>query len=270
MPAPVIAALAPIAAAGRADAQMEDMLGRAYALAGRPDDAVKAFQKAASLAPQDAAIRTRLAATRLGLGQESAAIGDLEQSLKLAPKQGYAGQALVFAQLASGQVDAASASLAKLRQTQGDTAEIGNLTGMVKLAELDLPAARTDFEAVAKKYPDYMPARMNLAKVAAMEGNDAEAERLLSDMLAAHPAYAPAVSAKVNGLIAQKKPDAALPCCRRRGRRRRRMLDSPRRWPISTCRAASRRRRSHCSRRTPRTRPRTRCCSAPGRGRRWR
>ncbi len=207
--APVIAALAPIAAAGRADAPMEDMLGRAYVLAGRPDDAVQAFQKAASLAPQDAAIRTRLAATRLGLGQESAAIGDLEQSLKLAPKQGYAGQALVFAQLASGQVDAASASLAKLRQTQGDTPEIGNLAGMVKLAELDLPAARAAFEAVVKQHPDYMPARMNLAKIAAMAGHGAEAQRQLAEILAKQPAYAPAVSAEVNGLMAQKKTDDA-------------------------------------------------------------
>ncbi|HEX4259553.1 MAG TPA: XrtA/PEP-CTERM system TPR-repeat protein PrsT [Acetobacteraceae bacterium] len=207
--APVIAVLAPFAASGHADAQMEDMLGRAYVRAGRPDDAVEAFQRAATLAPRDAAIRTRLAATRLGLGQEGAAIGDLEQSLKLAPDQAYAGQALVFAELASGKTDAATAALARLRAAQGNTPAIGNLDGMLKLAELDLPGARTAFEAVVKQQPDFMPAQMNLAKVAAMQGDGAESARVLAGILARQPGYAPAVSATINGLLRQGNVDAA-------------------------------------------------------------
>ena len=43
--------------------------GRAYAATGRADEAVKAFQKAQTLAPNDVGVQTRLATVRMGMGE---------------------------------------------------------------------------------------------------------------------------------------------------------------------------------------------------------
>src|SRR6202021_2528475 len=57
-----------IAAAGQGDAETYDLIGRAYAATGRADDAVNAFQKAQSLAPNDVGVQTRPAPGRGGVG----------------------------------------------------------------------------------------------------------------------------------------------------------------------------------------------------------
>ncbi len=59
-PDPVIHALAPAATAGTADAEMLDLLGRAYALKGETPMAVQVLQHASELAPQNAEILTHL------------------------------------------------------------------------------------------------------------------------------------------------------------------------------------------------------------------
>ena len=58
----------------RRDAETYDMLGRAYASTGRAEDAVKAFQKAQTLAPNNVGVQTRLATVRMGMGEPG--VGD--------------------------------------------------------------------------------------------------------------------------------------------------------------------------------------------------
>jgi cellulose synthase operon protein C len=196
-PDQVIDTLGKVAESGKGDAETYDLLGRAYAATNRPTDAVAAFQKAQAMAPNDVGLQTRLASARMGMGDVDAAMGDLEHTLQLEPKAPAVGEALFFAALASGDMDKASAELTKIKQMQGDTEVTGNLEGLLHLAKTELPEAQTTFEALIKKYPDFSPAKVNLARIVAMQGDQPKAEDLLAQVLAKDPTSEPALTMAV-------------------------------------------------------------------------
>lgn len=193
-PDQVISTLSKVAESGKADAETYDLIGRAYAATNQTEAAVNAFQKAQALAPNDVGLQTRLASVRMGMGQVDAAVDDLEHTLELAPKMPAVGEALFFASLATGDMSKTAEALAKIKAAQGDTEVTGNLVGLYKLAQIDLPGARDTFSALAQKYPDFAPARINLARVLAMTGEREAAEKVLSDLLAKQPTVEPALS----------------------------------------------------------------------------
>ncbi len=190
----VIDTLDKIAESGKADAETFDLLGQAYAATGRANDAVKAFQRAQSLAPNDVGVQTRLAAVRMRMGDPGVAMDDLEHTLELAPKAPAVGEALYFAALATGDTDKAADALAKVEAAEGDTPVAANLSGLLQLTNLDAAGARATFTAIAQEHPDFMPAQINLARVMAMQGDSAGAEKVLADILARHPAAEPALA----------------------------------------------------------------------------
>lgn len=197
----VIETLSKIADAGKGDAETYDLLGRAYVATGRGDEAITVFQKAETLAPKDVGLQTRLAAAQLGQGNVTNAIGDLEGTLKLAPSQPMVGEALFFATLATGDLDKAAAVVKQLREIQGDTPVVQNLDGLLLLAKLDVDGARAKFADISAKSPNFLPAKANLARVLSMQGHDAEAEKLLSDVLDKSPTAEPALSILVNMML---------------------------------------------------------------------
>ena len=193
--------LAKVAATGQGDAETYDLLGRAYAATARSEEAVKAYQKAESLAPNDIALQTRLASVRMGLGQADLAMGDLEHTLQLAPTQPQVGEALFFAALATGDLNKASNAVEKVRNAQGDTPVVENLEGLLKLARLDYDGAAAKFADIMKKHPDFIPAKINLARIDAVQGRMADAELLLSQLLDSNPASEPALSLLANQMV---------------------------------------------------------------------
>lgn len=186
--------LAKVVESGHADAETYDLLGRAYAASGRADDSVKAFQKAEALAPNDVGLQTRLASARMGAGEADAAMGDLEHTLQLAPTAPQVGEALFFAALATGDLNKAADAIEKVRNAQGNTPVVENLEGLLKLAQVDIPGAEAKFRDVLQKHPDFVPAQINLARVAAMEGKPNDAEQILSALLSKNPASEPALT----------------------------------------------------------------------------
>jgi tetratricopeptide (TPR) repeat protein len=183
-----------IGESGQGDAETYDLLGRAYAATGRSEDSVKAFQKAETLAPNDVGLQTRLASARMGAGQAESAIVDLERTLELAPTAPQVGEALFFAALATGDLHKAADAIEKVRAAQGDTPVVQNLDGLLKLAQLDTDGAAAKFREVLKKNPDFVPAQINLSRVAAMQGKPLEAEQLLSALLDKNPGSEPALT----------------------------------------------------------------------------
>jgi putative PEP-CTERM system TPR-repeat lipoprotein len=186
--------LTKVAESGHGDAEAYDLLGRAYAATGRADDSVKAFQKAEALAPNDVGLQTRLASARMGAGEADAAMGDLEHTLQLAPTAPQVGEALFFAALATGDLNKANDAIAKVRAAQGDTPVVENLEGLLLLAKLDLAGADAKFHDVLQKHPDFLPAKINLARIAAMQGKPADAEQILVALLDKNPASEPALT----------------------------------------------------------------------------
>jgi putative PEP-CTERM system TPR-repeat lipoprotein len=196
-PDQVIDTLVKVAESGKGDAETYDLLGRAYAATNRDQEAVAAYQKAQGMAPNDVGLQTRLASARMGMGDIDAAMGDLEHTLQLEPKAPAVGEALFFAALASGDMDKAADALAKVKGLQGDTDVTGNLEGLLHLAKTELPQAQATFTALATKYPDFAPAKVNLARVDAMLGDRTKAEALLAQVLARTPTGEPALSMAV-------------------------------------------------------------------------
>ncbi|MBW4092198.1 MAG: PEP-CTERM system TPR-repeat protein PrsT [Proteobacteria bacterium] len=208
-PDQAIEPLAKLVADGHADAQTYDMLGRAYAAVGQPAEAAKDFTKAATLVPGDAGVQTQLASTLLQLGQPNAAVRDLEHALTLDPKQPQVGEALFLAALKTGNVDKAAAALKKVQAVQGDTPVVQNLTGLLQLARLDMSGARTTFQGIAKQHPDFMPARINLARTLAMQGDMAGYMATLQGIVQEQPAAEPALTMLVNADLARRQIPAA-------------------------------------------------------------
>jgi len=200
-PDQTIETLAKVAETGQGDAEAYDLLGRAYAATGRGAEAVQSFQKAETLAPSDVGVQTRLASVRMGMGDVDAAMGDLEHTLTLAPKAPEVSEALFFAALATGDTAKTSEALAKIRAAQGETESVGNLEGLFKLAQIDFAGAKMTFTDLVAKYPDYMSAKINLARVDLMLGDRVAADKILLDVLGKQPAAEPALSMVVSGYI---------------------------------------------------------------------
>ncbi len=197
----VIDTLDKIAASVKADAETFDLLGRAYAATGRGAEAIESFQKAETMAPNDVGVQTRLASVRMGMGDPEGAIGDLEHTLQLAPKLPEVSEALFFAALATGDTNKAQAALAKIQAAQGRTEVVANLEGLFKLARIDFAGARAAFAEVAERYPDFVPGRINLARVDLMLSDRAAADEILKDVLAKQPAAEPALTMMVSGYL---------------------------------------------------------------------
>jgi putative PEP-CTERM system TPR-repeat lipoprotein len=64
----------------------------------------------------------------------------------------------------------------------------------LKLAQIDFPGAKAAFSDLVRKSPDFIPAKINLARLDVMLGDRAAGEAILSDVLAGHPTVEPALS----------------------------------------------------------------------------
>ena len=195
---------------GQADAEVLDLLGRAYSLNGQPAQAVQTLQRAAALAPDNSEILTRLAAIRMGMGDVNGATSDLEHSLEITPTGTDAGEALVSAALSSGDLDKAALALDRLKRQEGDSEAVGNLAGMIKMAQQDLDGARTVLTDVIKRFPKSTRARINLARVLIIQDKSKDAEKLLTEVLEQQPAYAAALDALVPILLANNQAPRAV------------------------------------------------------------
>ena len=119
------------------------------------------------------------------------------------------GEALFFAALATGDTSKAGDALAKIKAAQGQTEVVGNLDGLFKLAQIDFAGAKTIFSDLVAKYPDFTPAKINLARVDIMLGDRPAADQILNDLLAKQPTAEPALSMMASAYVqANKLPQA--------------------------------------------------------------
>jgi putative PEP-CTERM system TPR-repeat lipoprotein len=213
-PADTIDALSKFETAGKADAQALDLLGRAYIQVGKTGEALAAFSAAVKLAPESAALHTRLGQAQLRAGHRSEGVTDLEESLNLGPSA-PAAEMLVITELAAGEWQRAIDAANKLQQAQPDSPVPGNLLGLTKLAQFDLDGAGAQFADIAKKHPDFLPARLNLARALELQGKAEEAEKVLNQVLTEQPTNSIALGRLVDLLLRDGKADAAVAAAER-------------------------------------------------------
>jgi tetratricopeptide (TPR) repeat protein len=126
------------------------------------------------------------------------------------PTPAQASAALVAAALHAGEIDHAISALERLRHDHGDPGQIAMLSGTVKLAQIDLAGARAAFEEADRIEPKVPGARLNLARVLALQGQTNEATAMLQGMLAADPTDTAALTPLVNLLLQVGQPDKAI------------------------------------------------------------
>jgi putative PEP-CTERM system TPR-repeat lipoprotein len=179
--------LSRLAQRGAADAEALDMLGRAHLAMGRPREAAEAFQQAATQLQDNAVLQARLATARLASGDAAGAEAAARRVLALDPTQTGMHQILAGAALARGDLATATAELAKVPPAARDTELSGIIDGTIRLVRVDLPGARAVFETVLRNHPNSIRARLGLARVAAMQGQGEEVDRLFAEVLAREP-----------------------------------------------------------------------------------
>ncbi len=198
--------------AGMQDAQMLDLLGQAYGAVGNQAKAQQAFLNAQKLAPNDPDIMAHLAASRLQAGDATGAAEELKKSLAVAPHNAATQAAAVVTALANGDLAGAQHAMAELLKiVPAENEGVGNLEGLVQMAALNFDGARATLEAVVKAHPGSVPARMNLARIASMQGRTDEAEKLLADILATQPANLQVASALTQLYVANNQLGRAIP-----------------------------------------------------------
>jgi putative PEP-CTERM system TPR-repeat lipoprotein len=211
-PEQAVTTLQTAVAAGMQDAPMLDLLGQAYGAVGNRAKALDSFRAAQALAPKDPDIMAHLAAARLQAGDVAGAAEELKQSLAVAPQNASTQAAAVVTALANGDLaDAQAAIAALLKIVPADNEGVGNLKGLVDMAALDFDDARTTLEAVVKAHPGSVQARMNLARIANMQGRTDDAEKLLGDILAVQPANLQVAAALTQLYLANKQLGRAIP-----------------------------------------------------------
>ncbi len=199
-----------IAAGVKPDAELLDVLARAYALDGQQQKALETYELAVKLAPDNPDIMTRLAATRLGMGDAAGAARDLETSLEMSPRKVDASEALIVASLAAGDVDQAVAALARVKQAGLKSENIAVLEGLVLAGQLKFDAARVAYTNALRDYPGSLRARFNLARLASMQGRTGETEQYLAEILKQEPANEQALSMLVNLFLADGRLPRAI------------------------------------------------------------
>ena len=209
-PVPAIATLNKTVAAGQADSDVYDLLGRAFSMNGQSSEAVEAFRRAQLLAPDNVGVNSRLASAHLRAGETDAAIIDLERTLRLAPTDTAVSEQLFAAALATGDISKAEAVLARIKAALGDAPTVGNLEAVLLMARLDIDGARAKLQEVVRRSPDFDLAKFNLARLALMVGQNDEAERQLSEILRKSPASDPALSMYVGSLVGAGKIPQAI------------------------------------------------------------
>lgn len=188
------AALNKLVSAGKADAETYELLGTAYAMGGRSDDAVRAFQQARSRAPANPDLQAKMAYLHMEMGDPFAAVADLQHVLDVAPKLQDVGEALFYATLATGDLRKTEDVLAQIKAAEGDSVTVQYLTAVLKQTQLDFDGARQLLAMITRFHPDYLPAWTGLAHLLALEGKPQEADQVLADLLRRHPTAEPALT----------------------------------------------------------------------------
>ncbi|MGD0059145.1 MAG: tetratricopeptide repeat protein [Verrucomicrobiia bacterium] len=138
-------------------------LGVALSLAGKAQEAIGQFEKAARLKPDDAEAYGNLGNVSLHAGKLQEAIGQYEHALQLNPNFAVAHTGLGLALERTGKIPEAAWHYEEALRVKPDDAEAYNYLGLALKRMGRVPEAAGQYEQALRIDPDYLEALNNLA-----------------------------------------------------------------------------------------------------------
>jgi len=164
-----LATLQPLDPEHSNDPQLLELAGGIYLHTKEYTKANQLLERAASLDPKNAAIRTRLGVSLLASGETERALADLESAAALdtgpSTDARNADTLLILTLLREKQFDRALQAIADLNKKQPNNPLTYNFQGGAYLGKNDLANARKSFEQALAIKPDFFPAAVNLAQL---------------------------------------------------------------------------------------------------------
>ena len=144
------------------------------------------LEKAASLADDPRLIRSQLARTHLVSGDVDSAIEEYRELTETDSSNPEHHLLLAYSLIRQGQLDLAMESANQL-EAQGLITLSANLKGAIELARQQPAKAKQLFELALDHDPKFVPARLNLARMAMAENRSADAKEMFTEVLAIDP-----------------------------------------------------------------------------------
>jgi len=201
-----LAVLEPLLAKYPDDAKLMASIGQAYLQTKDYNWAMRYFDRATELAPNDAAIRTIRAGGHLFGGNSVQALADFEQAATMSNKLGQADLLLVKMHLQRQEFDQALLSIDQMEKKLPNNPLTDKLRGDALIGKKDLAGARKAMEQAQAKQPTFFPAVLGLARLDLLEKKPDAAQKRLLSVLTQDPKNPEAMSALAD-LAADEKND---------------------------------------------------------------
>jgi putative PEP-CTERM system TPR-repeat lipoprotein len=192
------------------DAATLTLLGNVYVAMRQSALALEQYEKAASLEPADPTLKTLVAATEIDAGAGRKGLNELEEVFATDAGLTTAGPTLAFTQLRAGRADEAAATAEKLVQRSGENPLYQTLLGLARIGQKNYSAAEAIFKNLTAKYPDYAPARTNLANTYVAAGQIDDAKKVYQDFLTHKPNDVPSLMGLAGMAVRASQWDEAI------------------------------------------------------------
>jgi putative PEP-CTERM system TPR-repeat lipoprotein len=202
--------LNPFAEKTTADAATLTILGNAYMADHKPDLALKQFEKAAALDPENPAIKTRVGISEIDIGHAERGLATLKQVFGTEAGAPIAGPTLVISELRAQQFDKAAEVAGSLIKRDAKNPVYHALAGIVRIAQKDYQGAESAFRASLAINPDLTAASRGLAQVYVATGRADEARDIYNNLLAKNPNEVGALLGRADLYLAQQKWSEAI------------------------------------------------------------
>ena len=173
--------------------------------------AMSAYSRAAQLDPKSVELRTKVAMARMATGDADKALHDLENIAAGDDKATQADIVLVLAHINKREWQQAETVVARLASKQDDSPLIGGLRASILLGKNDVAGARKQLDMVLDKYPGFVSAAVNLARLDLQEKKPEQAQKRFEALLAKEPKNLGLMMAYAEFLLAVNKPAEAQP-----------------------------------------------------------
>ena len=191
------------------DAALLSLAGEAAVRKRDYAKAMAAYSRAAQLDPKSTELRTKVAMARMATGDADKALHDLENIAAGDDKATQADIVLALAHINKREWQQAETVVARLASKQGDSPLIGGLRAGILLGKNDVAGARKQLDMVLDKYPGFVPAAVNLARLDLQEKKPEQAQKRFEALLAKEPKNLGLMMAYAEFLLAVNKPAEA-------------------------------------------------------------